>query len=64
MIRQDDSPIFNLVRSGDMDGLLSLLRAGEASLRDCDSVGTPLLHVGGYPPVPVDSVMLTFAVCD
>lgn len=46
-IRPDDSPIFSFVKSGYMDGLLSLLSQNKASLRDCDSFGTPLLHVGG-----------------
>lgn len=45
MILPDDSPIFGIVRCGDMDGLLSLLSQGKASLRDRNSFGTPLLHV-------------------
>lgn len=47
MILPDDSEIFDIVREGDMDGLLSLLSQGEASLRDRNSFGTPLLHVSG-----------------
>lgn len=45
LIRPDDSPVFKLVKDGDMDGLLSLIGQGKASLRDCNSRGTPLLHV-------------------
>jgi hypothetical protein len=46
-IRPDDSPIFRFVMAGNIDGLLSLLSENKASLRDCDSLGTPLLHVSG-----------------
>lgn len=42
----DDSPVFLFVRRGDLNGLVNLFRQGKASLRDRDSRGTPLLHVG------------------
>ena len=46
MILPDDSPVFSLVRNGDVEGLLSLFRQGKASIRDHTSFGAPLLHVG------------------
>ncbi|KAF7503129.1 hypothetical protein GJ744_004271 [Endocarpon pusillum] len=49
-IRPDDSPIFSFVHDGNMDGLLSLLSQGKASLRDCNSFGTPLLHYATRQP--------------
>jgi hypothetical protein len=45
MTLPDDSLIFKLVANGDLDGLQSMLCQGNASLRDCNSAGTPLLHV-------------------
>lgn len=43
----DDAPIFELVETGDINGFLSLLTRGEASLRDRNSQGIPLLFVSG-----------------
>lgn len=40
-----DSPIFSLVREGDVEGLQALISQGQATLRDRDSFGTPLIHV-------------------
>ncbi|ERF71232.1 hypothetical protein EPUS_08150 [Endocarpon pusillum Z07020] len=52
LIRPNNSAVFECVRYGDMDGLLSLIGQGKASLRDCDSYGTPLLHYAiGQPTV-------------
>jgi len=45
MVLPDDSPVFSLVRNGDIEGLLSLFRQGKASIRDHNSFGTPLLFV-------------------
>ncbi|KAF2490020.1 hypothetical protein BU16DRAFT_622574 [Lophium mytilinum] len=40
----DDSPIFSIVENGNVEALQQLLSRGEATLRDKDSWGTPLLH--------------------
>ena len=45
MVLPNDSPVFSLVRNGDVEGLLSLFRQGKVSIRDHSSFGTPLLHV-------------------
>jgi hypothetical protein len=45
MVLPDDSPVFSLVRNGDVEGLLSLFRQGKASIRDHSSFGIPLLFV-------------------
>lgn len=50
MILPDDSPVFSLVRNGDVEGLLSLFRQGKASIRDHTSFGTPLLHYATEQP--------------
>jgi hypothetical protein len=64
MTLPNDSPIFSLVENGDMDGLLSLLSQGKASLRDRNSFGTPLLHVSRSLSRVSDLLIVTFAVCD
>ncbi|KAF2806383.1 ankyrin [Mytilinidion resinicola] len=46
----DDSPIFSVVRKGDVEELQQLLSRGEATLRDRDSWGTPLLHYAMEQP--------------
>jgi hypothetical protein len=40
-----DSPVFNIVESGDVDQLRRLLAERQCTLRDRDINGTPLLHV-------------------
>jgi hypothetical protein len=43
-----DSPVFSMVSKGRLDEFQTLLREGEASLRDHDEYGASLLHVS--PP--------------
>ena len=64
LVREDDSPIFGFVSSGDIDGLLSLLSQGKASLRDCDLFGAPLLHVSGtrLKSVGFSCLLLQYAI--
>ena len=42
-----DSPIFSIVKKGDVEGLQNLISRHEGTLRDRDCFGTPLLHVSG-----------------
>lgn len=44
-ILRNDSPIFTIVKRGDVNELKRLLMRREGTLRDRDSRGTPLLHV-------------------
>lgn len=41
----DDSPIFSIVRTGNVEEIQRLISQRECTLRDRDSYGTPLLHV-------------------
>ena len=40
-----ESSVFSLVAEGDVEGLQTLITRGEATLRDRNCFGTPLLHV-------------------
>lgn len=44
-ILPDDSPLFAIVKGGDVDELKHLLLQRQCTLRDRNSSGTPLLHV-------------------
>lgn len=44
-----NSPVFDIVLSGDVNSLRRLLRERGCTLRDRDSNGTPLLHVRDHP---------------
>jgi hypothetical protein len=57
------SPAFSMVSSGDMKGLLGLLRERKASLQDRDLGGTPLIHVSIVHFDTKDINMLTRIVC-
>ncbi|KAK3323336.1 hypothetical protein B0T19DRAFT_201627 [Cercophora scortea] len=50
LVRPLDSPVFRLVTTGDLDGLLRLLAAGDASLRDHDEHGRSLLTYSVWQP--------------
>ncbi|KAF2012943.1 hypothetical protein BU24DRAFT_465291 [Aaosphaeria arxii CBS 175.79] len=45
-----DSPVFDIVREGDVDSLKRLLEERQCSLRDRDIYGTPLLFYAMYQP--------------
>jgi hypothetical protein len=45
-VRPDDAMVFSTVLNGDVEYLQTMITEGEANLRDRDSQGRPLLHVG------------------
>lgn len=45
MMLPNNSPVFQLIEEGNLDGLIDMFSHGEASLRDRDEAGIPLLHV-------------------
>jgi len=48
-ILEEDSPIFEVVSSGDLENSRSLLEERKVTLRDRDPMGRPFLHVGNPP---------------
>ena len=42
----DESEIFRVVENDDLESLVTLLADGKATIRDCNELGTTLLHVG------------------
>ncbi|KAM7186422.1 hypothetical protein V8F33_011815 [Rhypophila sp. PSN 637] len=52
-IRPDSAKVFQVVGQGNLEGLLRMLWAGEASLRDQDPLGRTLLFYGNREPAIV-----------
>jgi hypothetical protein len=57
-IVRNDSTVFRVARDGPVQELQRLFAAGEASLRDCNENGAPLLYVGATD-IPGTKYLLT-----
>ncbi|GAB7325794.1 hypothetical protein MBLNU13_g09883t1 [Cladosporium sp. NU13] len=44
----NESEVFEAIEKDDLKGLITLLAAGKATVRDCDEDGTTLLHVNSF----------------
>lgn len=60
----DDSPIFECVKTGDVDKMLDLFRQGAASPLDVDQYGQGLFQVTPRLPLSAPILILEQAACD